>query len=144
MQAEKDFLSLFYYSSSKWTLLIDGSNKINGSGIGLVLVSPKRDLIQQSICCGFNVTNNEGRYKALIIKLSLNKEIGIQKVDIDSKSQLVVNQPQATNQARDSKMMAYIAHVKQLQSSFDEFTITQVTRLENGLANALDNLGCAL
>ena len=44
--------------------------------------------------------------------------MGIKKLEISSDSQLVVNQLLGTYQARDSKMTAYLAHVKELQSSF--------------------------
>ena len=67
--------------------------------------------------------------------------MSIQKLDIRSKSQLVVNQLLGTYQAKDSNMIAYLAHVKELQSSFEEFNIVNVPRLENGHVNALTNLG---
>ena len=38
-------------------------------------------------------------------------------------------------------MISYLAHVKKLQLSFDEFNITQVPRLENSHADSLANLG---
>ena len=44
-QAEKELLNLMECSNSKWTLLIDGSSNVYGSNIGLVLTSPKGDLI---------------------------------------------------------------------------------------------------
>ena len=67
--------------------------------------------------------------------------MGIQKLDIHSNSYLVINKLQGTYQAWDSKMMAYLAHVKELQSSFKEFNITQVYRLKNGHADVLAKLG---
>ena len=48
--------------------------------------------------------------------------MGIQKLDIHFDSQLVVNQLQGIYQAQDSKMTAYLAHIKELQSSFEELT----------------------
>ena len=45
-QADKELLNLTECSNSKWTLSIDGSSNVNGSGIGLVLTSPKGYLIQ--------------------------------------------------------------------------------------------------
>ena len=73
-------------SNSKWII------NVNGSGIDLVLTSPKRDLIQQAICYGFRAINNEAEYEALIAGLILAKDMGIKKLDIYSDSQLVVNQ----------------------------------------------------
>ena len=41
-------------------------------------------------------------------------------------------------------MTAFLAHIKDLQSTFKEFNIVQVLRLENGNANALANLSSAV
>ena len=45
-QADKELLNLTERSNSKWTLTVDGSSNVNGADIGLVLTSPKGDLIQ--------------------------------------------------------------------------------------------------
>ena len=85
-QAYKELLNLTEHSNSKWTLSVDGSSNINGSGIGLVLTSPEGDLTQQAIHCGFKATNNEAEYEALIAGLNLTKDMGIKKVDVCSNS----------------------------------------------------------
>lgn len=139
--ADKELLNLMKHSNSKWTLSVDGSSNVNGFGIGLVLTSLEWDLIQQAIQCGFRATNNEVEYEALIAGLILAKNIGIKKLDIRSDSQLVVNQLLGTYQARDLKMASYLEHVKTLQSTFKEFNITQIRRLENVHADTLANLG---
>ena len=91
-QANKELLNLTERSNSKWMLSVDNSSNVNGANISLVLTSPKGDLIQQAIRCGFKATNNEAEYEALIAGLNLAKDMGIKKLDISSDSQLVVNQ----------------------------------------------------
>ena len=88
--------------------------------------------------------NNEAEYDALIAGLNLAKDMGIKKLDIRSDSQLVVNQLLGTYQARDLKMASYLEHVKTVQSTFEEFNITQITRLDNNHADALANLGSSI
>ncbi|XP_031256102.1 uncharacterized protein LOC116114089 [Pistacia vera] len=144
MRAEEEILCMDDGSPSKWTLSVDGSSNVNGSGLGLVLTTPEGDVIQRAIRCEFKCTNNEAKYKALIVGLSLAKEIGAKRLEVKSDSQLVVNQLQGTYQARDSKMMAYLNLVKELKSQFEEFSITQIPRVENSHADALANLGSAL
>ena len=117
---------------------------MSGARLGLVLISPEGDIIQQAIECGFKATNNEADYEALINGLMLTKDMGIRKLDIRSDSQLVVNQLPGTYSAREAKMISYLAHVKKLQTAFDEFNITQVPRLENTLADSLANLGSSV
>ena len=80
-------------------------------------------------------------YEALIAELNLAKYMRIKKLDIRSNSQLVVNQNLGTYQARDLKMASYLEHVKTLQSTFEEFNIAQIPRLDNSHVDALSNLG---
>jgi len=70
--------------------------------------------------------------------------MGIKKLHIHSDSQLVVNQILGSYQARDLKMASYLEHVKTLQSTFEEFDIAQIPRLDNIHANALANLGSSI
>ena len=70
--------------------------------------------------------------------------MGIKKFDICSNSQLVVNQLLGTYQDRDLKMASYLEHVKTLQSTFEEFNISQIPRTENTHADALANLGSSI
>ena len=89
---------------STWTLHVDGSSNFKGSRLGLVLTFLNGDKIEQSIRCGFRVTNNEGEYEVLIAGLGLAKEMGIKQIKIMGDSQLVVNQMNSTYQARNLKM----------------------------------------
>ncbi|XP_031262491.1 uncharacterized protein LOC116120659 [Pistacia vera] len=144
MLAENELLSLTNHASTKWTLYVDGSSNINGSGLGLLLISPKGDTLQQAIRCDFKATNKEAEYEALIARLSLTKGIGIKKIVVKSDSQLMVNQIQGSYHAQDPKMTLYLNLAKELQSSFEEITITQVPRTKNSHVNALANLGSTL
>ena len=49
-----------------------------------------------------------------------------------------------TYKARDRRMSAYLNKVKQLQSTFDEFSIEQIPRAENTRADALASLGSTM
>ena len=44
-------------------------------------------------------------------------------------------------EARDQRMSAYLTKAKQLQLTFDEFTILQIPRSNNAQADALASLG---
>ncbi|XP_031258275.1 uncharacterized protein LOC116116321 [Pistacia vera] len=101
---------------SKWTLLVDGSSNVNGSGLGIVLIAPEGDIVQRAVRCGFKCMNNEAEYEALLTGLSLAREMGAKRLEVKSDSQLVVNQLQGTYQACDSKMASYLSMVKELQA----------------------------
>ena len=60
-----------------WMLHVDNSSNFKGRGLGLVLTSPNRDKIEQSIRYDFRATNNKAEYEALIAGLGLAQEMGI-------------------------------------------------------------------
>ena len=45
--------------SEHWTMFFDGSNKLNGSGAGVVLVSPRGDKLSYVLQIHFDSSNNE-------------------------------------------------------------------------------------
>ncbi|KAK1584217.1 hypothetical protein Q3G72_030878 [Acer saccharum] len=141
VQAEQELIALIEKSSvGKWKLSVDGSSNIKGSELGLVLKSPQRDILEQSIHCGFHATNNEAEYEALIAGLDLAKSLDVKNIQVLSDSQLVVRQMNGTYEAKDQRMSAYLIKAKQLQSTFDEFSVEQIPRSENARVDALASL----
>jgi len=61
-----------------------------GSGMGLVLVSPKRITIEKSLKLGFSATNNEAEYEALLEGMSMVQKLGGMTVNMFSDLRLVV------------------------------------------------------
>ena len=49
-----------------WKVYVDGAANQRGSGVGLVLVSPEKTIIEKSLRLGFSATNNETKYEALL------------------------------------------------------------------------------
>ena len=49
-----------------WKAYVDGAANQRGSGLGLVLVSPKKVTIEKSLRLGFSAINNEAEYEALL------------------------------------------------------------------------------
>ncbi|MCI88200.1 gag-pol polyprotein, partial [Trifolium medium] len=62
-------------SLQPWTLSVDGSSNLRGSGAGVVLEGPDGDLIEQSLCFAFKASNNQAKYEALIAGMRLAKEM---------------------------------------------------------------------
>ena len=61
-----------------------------GSGVGLVIVSPKRIIIKNSLRLGFLAMNNEAEYEALLEGMAMVQKIGGRVVEMFSDSRLVV------------------------------------------------------
>ncbi|XP_074355306.1 uncharacterized protein LOC141694049 [Apium graveolens] len=110
-------------------------------GLGLVLKSPQGDMIAQSICCDFKATNNEAEYEALIMGLTIAKDMKIKNIDVSCDSLLVFNHVKGSYEAKDPKMVAYLDITKGLINYFDNFSIEQVPRENNVQADALAGLG---
>ena len=49
-----------------WKVYVDGAAIQMGSGVGIVLISPKKTIIEKCLRLGFLATNNEAKYEALL------------------------------------------------------------------------------
>ena len=59
-----------------WKLYIDGVANQRGSGVGLVLVSPEKIIIEKSLRLNFSATNNEAEYEALLKGMVIVQKMG--------------------------------------------------------------------
>ena len=57
---------IYVQGASRWKVYVDGAANQKGSGIGLVLISPERIIIEKSLRLGFSATNNKAEYEALL------------------------------------------------------------------------------
>ena len=73
-----------------WMVYVDGAVNQKGSGVGLVLISSKKIIIEKSLRLGFTATNNEAEYEALLIGMTMVQKMGGKIVKIFSNSRLVV------------------------------------------------------
>ncbi|KAL1223377.1 RNA-directed DNA polymerase-like protein [Cardamine amara subsp. amara] len=124
-------------STPKWTLHVDGASSRQGSGVGLRLNSSEGETIEQSYRLGFNASNNEAEYEALIAGLKLAIGLGIRELSAFSDSQLVASQFHGEYDTRDERMEAYLQVVRDLVKQFDKFELTRIPRGENTSADAL-------
>ena len=112
----------------------------NGSGVGLVLISLERIIIEKSLRLGFLVTNNEAEYEALLAEMSMVQKMGEKDVEIFSDSRLVVGQVQGELETRDLRMQEYLSQVRHLQSRFESFNLSQIPRNRNTHSDSLATL----
>ena len=66
---------------------MDGAVNQKGSGVGLVLISPEKLIIEKSLRLGFSATNNEAEYEALVEGISMVQRMGgkLAKMFLDSR-----------------------------------------------------------
>ena len=101
-----------------WTLNVDGASRQTGAGISLQLKSPTGERIEQAIRLGFNASNNESKYEALLPRIELAAAVSADKLLVQSDSQLVVGQVNEEFESRDPRMEKYVFQVKQCLGSF--------------------------
>ncbi|XP_074315578.1 uncharacterized protein LOC141651780 [Silene latifolia] len=94
-EAEEGMLAITRNQDGEiWTLYIDGASNARGAGVGLVLRSPKGDMIVQAIRCEFKATNNEAEYEALILGMQIASGLKVRNLRVYSDSLLVVPREQ--------------------------------------------------
>ena len=55
----------------QWKVYVDGAANQKESGVGLVLISPEKLILEKSLRLVFSATNNEAEYKALLEGMSM-------------------------------------------------------------------------
>ena len=123
-----------------WKVYVDGAANQRGSGVGLVLISPEKTIIEKSLRLGFSATNNEAKYEALLQGIAMVQKMGGKAVEMFSDSRLVVGQVKGELEARDTRVQEYLSQVKRLQSDFDLFNLSYVSRSENTHVDSLVTL----
>ena len=68
---EKLVGTISQYGLSAWEVYVDGASNQKGSGIGLVLIFPKKFNTEKSLRLDFSTTNNEAEYEALLIGMAM-------------------------------------------------------------------------
>ncbi|GJS59383.1 reverse transcriptase domain-containing protein [Tanacetum coccineum] len=123
-----------------WTLFMDGSSCVDGSGAGLILTNPEGTKFTYAMRFRFEATNNEVEYEALIAGLRIVEQMGVKNLQAHVDSRLVANQVNSSYIAKEPGMVQYLNKVKTLAKSFKEFSIKQIPRSKNKKADALSKI----
>ncbi|GJV70845.1 reverse transcriptase domain-containing protein [Tanacetum coccineum] len=107
----------------------------NGSGAGLILISPKGTEFTYALRFQFTTSNNEAEYEALIAGIWIAAQMGVCNVQVSVDSKLVANQILGTYVAKEENMVNYLEKTKSLISGFSTFSISQVPRSQNKKAD---------
>ena len=75
-----------------------------GAGIGIVLITFMKLIMEMSLRLGFLATNNEAEYETLLAGVTMVRQLGRDVVEFYSDSRLVVGQVNGEFEARDERM----------------------------------------
>nr|GFB11876.1 reverse transcriptase domain-containing protein [Tanacetum cinerariifolium] len=123
-----------------WTLFMDGSSCVDGSGAGLILTNLDGIEFTYALRFQFAASNNEAEYEALIAGLRIATQMGVKNIQANVDSKLVANQVLGTYVAKEDNMIKYLEIAKGLVSGFKTFSISQVPRSKNKKADALSKI----
>lgn len=104
---------------------------MNGSGVGIVLVTPEGQTLEYAMKFQFPATNNEAEYEAVIARLELCTTLEAKKVKLMTEFELVIKQINGEYETRDPAMVEYLSKVKSIVSNVQGFEAIQLPRSEN-------------
>ena len=93
-------------------MYVDGVSNQKGSGIGLVLISFEKVIVEKFLRLDFLATNNEVEYEALLMGIAMVQRMGGKSVKVFLNSRLIVDQVKGEFEAKDERMQGYLSQVK--------------------------------
>nr|XP_027189418.1 uncharacterized protein LOC113786262 [Cicer arietinum] len=124
----------------KWRLVFDGASNALGHGIGAILISPENQFTPFTARLCFDCTNNIAEYEACVMGIKAAIESNVKFLEVYGDSLLVIHQTKGDWETRDSKLIPYHTHIKELTEQFEKITFHHIPREENQLADALATL----
>ena len=109
---EKSVGQIVVQEPLQWKVYVDGAANQKRFGVRLVLISPKKLILEKSLRLGLSATNNEAEYEALLEGMSMVHKMGGKLVTIFSDSRLVIGQVRNELEARDERMRGYLTRVQ--------------------------------
>ena len=95
-----------------WEVHVDGASNQKGAGVGLVLMSSEKVIVEKSLRLDFPTTNNETEYEVLLEGMTMVQRMGEKSIKLFSDSRLVVGQVKGEFEAKDERMWGYLSQVK--------------------------------
>jgi ribonuclease HI len=124
-------------SIHSWKIFFDASACREGQCVGVVLVSPRGAVFEQSVRLEYFYANNQAEYEAIMLGLQILSSMGVKSVKAFGDSLLVVQQIAVVFQYFDGSLNVYLDKCVKIIALFNDFTVQLVFRDENTLTNNL-------
>jgi ribonuclease HI len=124
-----------------WVMYFDGSLKLEGTGAGVLLISPMDEQLKYVLQIFWKVSNNEVEYDALLHGLCLAASLGIKRLLVYGDSAVVINQVNKSWDRNKENMDAYCLEVHKLENKFYGLEFHHVVRDNNVATYVLSKLG---
>ena len=124
----------------QWKVYVDGATNQKRSGMGLVLISLDKLIVEKLLRLGFSATTNEAKYETLLEGMSMVQRMGAKSATMFSDSRLVIGQVKGELEARDERIQGYLTQIRHLQLKFESFNLQHIPRSGNTHADSLATL----
>jgi ribonuclease HI len=122
-------------------MYFNGSKRIQGAGVGVVLISPQGDKLKYVLRMSFpQASNNEAKYEVLLHGMKMAKACGATRLKIFGDSNLVIQQVMNKCDAISDNMTAYRKLYYYLEGTFDGCKVSHISRASNEEADNLANI----
>ena len=108
-----------------------GLSAIGVRGVGVILLSLKKDVLKYRVQLQFPSTNNEVKYEVILTSFRVAKALGTRNLKLYMDSKLVVGKMNNEYEAKEDRMKRYVKLTNHLISHFDDVRVDQVPREEN-------------
>ncbi|XP_073039030.1 uncharacterized protein [Primulina eburnea] len=127
-----------------WRVFADGASSLAGCGVGVVIVSLPGEKIKLALRIDSRVTNNEAEYEVVLAGIRAAREVGASWIILYSDSQLIAQQIKDVYEAKDDRTLKYLQLIRAQAEIFADWSIEQISREENGEADALAKMTASL
>ena len=103
-----------------WNMYFDGAMNQNGSGIGVLLISPKGTHISFFGRLNFPATNNATEYEACILGLQAALGFRVKEFEVYGDSVLIISQIQNKWKIKEEMLMYYHECLQKWASKFSK------------------------
>ena len=86
----------------------DGSLVIGVEGVGVILLSPEKDVLKYGVQLQFPATNNEATYEVVLTSLRIVNALGVRNLKLNTDSKLVVGQIIKEYEVKENRMKRYL------------------------------------
>lgn len=86
----------------------DGSSIVGLRGIGVIVMSLKKDIPQYGVQIQFPAKNNKAKYKATFTSLRITKALGVKSLKLRTNSELTVGQITNEYEVKEDRMKRYL------------------------------------
>jgi ribonuclease HI len=125
------------FTEPHWTLYFDGSARQQVGGAGVILIDSSGDQVKYMVHLEFKATNKMAEYEALIFGLLAILSLGIRQLLVKGDSQLIIKQVRGECSCNESRLAAYLLHVRKLEKDLTALELQHVPQADNSTADDL-------